>query len=101
MKTFIESEIEGYLSENLKDWRLEDNALRRDFKFKTFVEAFAFMTAIALEAEKVDHHPDWSNSYNKVSIALTTHSEKGISQQDYDLAGKIDALFKKFEGSLR
>lgn len=96
MKTFTESEIEAYITENLKDWRLEENAIKRDFKFKTFVEAFSFMTAIALEAEKMDHHPDWSNSYNKVSIALATHSEKGITQNDYDLAGKTDALFKRY-----
>ena len=96
MKTFIESEIEGYLAENLRDWRLEENALRRDFKFKTFVEAFSFMTAIALEAEKVDHHPDWTNSYNKVSIAFSTHSEKGITLLDYDLAGKTDELYKRY-----
>ncbi|MGE5395267.1 MAG: 4a-hydroxytetrahydrobiopterin dehydratase [Candidatus Saccharibacteria bacterium] len=96
MKTFTESEITNYITQQLKDWKLENNSLRRDFKFKNFVDAFSFMTAIALEAEKADHHPDWSNSYNKVSIAFATHSEKGITQLDYDLAGKTNALYKRF-----
>ena len=97
MKTFTESEITGYMAQNLKEWKLEGNAIKREFKFKNFVDAFSFMTAIALEAEKVDHHPDWSNSYNKVSIALSTHSEKGVTQRDYDMAGVADAQFKRFE----
>jgi len=63
------------------------------------VEAFAFMTAIALEAEKMDHHPDWSNGYNKVNIALTTHSANGITQMDFDLASKIDSAYKNWERS--
>lgn len=97
MKIFTDKEISAFLTHNLKDWSFEDKAIKRDFKFKTFVEAFSFMTAIALEAEKVDHHPDWSNSYNKVSIALSTHSDKGITQLDFDIANKIDVLFKAFE----
>ena len=51
------------------------------------------MTSIALEAEKLDHHPDWSNSYNLVSIVLTNHAAKGVTQLDFDLAKKIDRLF--------
>lgn len=96
MKTFTDNEIAAYLAENLKDWTLEEKTLKRDFKFKTFVEAFSFMTAIALEAEKADHHPDWYNSYNKVSIAFSTHSEKGVTQLDYDLAAKADTFFKRY-----
>lgn len=97
MKTFTENEITDYLSQQLKGWSFNTNSLNREFKFKNFVDAFSFMTAIALEAEKVDHHPDWSNSYNKVNIALSTHSEKGITQLDYDLAHKVDTLFHRFE----
>lgn len=97
MKTFTEREITDYLSQQLKDWKFEGNAIKRELKFKNFVDAFSFMTAIALEAEKVDHHPDWSNSYNKVNIALSTHSEKGITQLDYDLANKANSIFKRFE----
>ncbi len=68
------------------------DALVRDIKFKDFSQAFAFMTRVALLAEKAGHHPEWSNVYNKVSIALTTHDAGGLSQKDIDLAGQIDAL---------
>lgn len=68
------------------------NSVTRDYKFHNFSEAFAFMTRVALLAEKADHHPDWSNSYNKVSIALSTHSAGGVTQKDIDLAKAIDAL---------
>ena len=93
MKALSKQEVVDFLNENLKDWTLEEKTITRDFKFKTFVEAFSFMTAVALEAEKLDHHPDWSNSYNKVSISLTNHEAKGITQLDFDLANKIDRLF--------
>jgi len=93
MKALSKQEVVDFLNENLKDWTLEEKTITRDFKFKTFVEAFSFMTAVALEAEKLDHHPDWSNSYNKVSISLTNHEAKGITQLDFDLANKIDRIF--------
>lgn len=93
MKAFTEPEVVLFLKENLKNWSFDSNTITREFKFKTFVEAFTFMTAIALEAEKLDHHPDWSNSYNRVKIALTNHAAKGVTQLDFDLAGKIDKLF--------
>ena len=96
MKKLSNEEVTISLEKDLKDWTFEDNTIKRDFKFKTFVEAFSFMTSIALEVEKVDHHPDWSNSYNKVSIALSTHSAKGITNKDIKLAGMIDNTFKKY-----
>ncbi len=83
-------EIESQLA-NLKDWQLDSNKINRKISFDNFIDAFAFMTRIALIAEKMDHHPDWSNSYNKVSISLTTHSSGGITQLDIDLARQIDA----------
>ena len=95
MKSFTEQEVVTFLKENLKDWTYEKNTIIRNFKFKTFVEAFSFMTAIALEAEKLDHHPDWSNSYNKVNIVLTNHAAKGVTQLDFDLAGTIDRIFSR------
>lgn len=98
MKTFTDQEIADHLAQNFKNWRYDGKAIQREFKFKTFAEAFSFMKAVALEAEKTDHHPDWSNSYNKVSIALATHSEKGITQKDFDLAAKIDTLFENYKG---
>jgi 4a-hydroxytetrahydrobiopterin dehydratase len=73
-------------------WRHEDNALRREFTFTDFAEAFAFMTAIANMAEVADHHPDWSNSYNTVTIALTSHDKGCVTQRDSSLAEQINTL---------
>ena len=95
MKTLTEQEVSKFLKENLKDWKIEKNTIVRDFKFKTFVEAFSFMTAVAFEAEKLNHHPDWSNSYSKVKIVLTNHEAEGVTQLDFDLAGTIDQIFSR------
>jgi 4a-hydroxytetrahydrobiopterin dehydratase len=73
-------------------WRHEGNALRREFKFLNFAEAFAFMTTVADMAETADHHPDWSNSYNKVAIALTSHDKGCVTQRDSSLAEQINSL---------
>jgi 4a-hydroxytetrahydrobiopterin dehydratase len=67
-------------------------AITRVFKFKDFSEAFAFMSRVALAAEKAGHHPDWSNSYNSVTIALSTHDAGGLSDKDIALAKAIDKL---------
>ncbi|MBD2576823.1 4a-hydroxytetrahydrobiopterin dehydratase [Oscillatoria sp. FACHB-1406] len=77
---------------SLKDWSLVEGKLHKEFKFKNFVEAFGFMTQVAILAEKMDHHPEWFNVYNKVAIDLTTHDAGGISQRDLKLAREIDAL---------
>ena len=78
----------------LPDWTRDTDGLgiSRQFKFKNFNAAFGFMTRCALEAEKADHHPEWSNVYNKVDIRLTTHDAGGLSQRDFDLAAKIDRI---------
>ena len=68
------------------------DAIVRDYTFNDFVGAFGFMTQVALLAEKSDHHPEWSNVYNKVSILLSTHDCGGLSKRDTDLASQIDAL---------
>ena len=73
-------------------WRHEGNALRREFTFENFAEAFAFMTSVADMAETADHHPDWSNSYNKVAIALTSHDKGRVTQRDSSLAEQINTL---------
>ncbi|HEX8334236.1 MAG TPA: 4a-hydroxytetrahydrobiopterin dehydratase [Segetibacter sp.] len=74
-------------------WQETDNKLYRKFKFKNFSEAFAFMTRVAIEAEKMDHHPLWTNVYNELEIWLNTHSQGNIvTQKDHELARKIDAL---------
>lgn len=78
----------------LKGWRYVEGAgaLKRDFKFRDFSEAFGFMTRVALLAEAADHHPEWSNVYNKVSITLTTHDAGGLTAKDVELAKAIDTL---------
>ncbi|MBS1565715.1 MAG: 4a-hydroxytetrahydrobiopterin dehydratase [Bacteroidetes bacterium] len=74
-------------------WKEADNKLYRSFQFKDFSQAFAFMTRVALEAEKMNHHPLWTNVYNKVEIWLNTHDEGDIvTDKDRKLASKIDAL---------
>ena len=83
------AEIESALSQR-PDWRLVGNAIRREFKFADFTEAFAFMTRSALVAEKLDHHPEWSNVYNRVEVELTTHDAGGLTDLDFELAGAMD-----------
>ncbi len=80
------------LATTLPQWRIEGTALVRDYKFADFSAAWAFMARVALLAEKHDHHPDWSNSYNRVRIALTTHEAASLSSRDVSLARAIDAL---------
>jgi 4a-hydroxytetrahydrobiopterin dehydratase len=77
---------------NLPDWELKNDKLHRELKFKNFGQAFGFMTQVALLAQQMDHHPEWSNVYSRVVIDLTTHEAGGISQRDVDLAQKIDQV---------
>ena len=73
-------------------WVVDGEKLRRDFQFRDFVEAFGFMSQVALLAESRNHHPNWSNVYNRVSIELTTHDLGGLSDLDTELASAIDKL---------
>lgn len=74
-------------------WREEDNALKIDLTFADFAEAWAFMTRVAIIAEKMDHHPEWSNVYNKVHISLSTHDAGNVvTDKDRDLAHRISAM---------
>ena len=77
---------------NLPEWSLRADglAIEREFRFKTFSEAWAFMSRVALLAEKQDHHPEWSNVYNRVAITLTTHDAGGLSERDMTMARAID-----------
>lgn len=100
MKKFSEQEIKSHLSGKLKEWSIEDNSIRRDFKFRNFVDAFSFMTTVALQAEKMDHHPDWTNVYNNVIIKLSTHSAGGVTTNDFELAGIIDKAYDHCEGKI-
>ena len=75
---------------SLSGWDLKDGKLQKSFKFSNFIEAFGFMTRIALEAEKINHHPEWSNVYNTVTVKLSTHDAGGITDYDIKLASIID-----------
>ena len=85
------TEIQQRVGE-LKGWSLKQGKLYRLFEFENFVEAFGFMASVALRAEKMNHHPEWSNVYNRVEIMLTTHDAGGISERDFTLAQQISQL---------
>ena len=90
------------LLDSLPGWRHageRGGTITREFRFADFSRAFAFMTQVALAAEKRDHHPEWSNVYNRVEIVLTTHDAGGLSMRDIDLARVIDAAYAPFAPS--
>ena len=91
-----DEQLEQFLIE-LAEWRIKDEKLFRVLRFKDFNKAIEFMNQVAITAEAMDHHPEWSNVYNKVEIYLVTHSEGGITQLDIDLARKIDSHFSAFK----
>ena len=93
MAKLSESERETALA-GLPGWTYDAgrNGIAKSFKFGGFGEAFAFMTRVALEAEKADHHPDWSNVWNRVDILLSTHSEGGVTAKDVALARMIEGF---------
>jgi 4a-hydroxytetrahydrobiopterin dehydratase len=81
--------------EALTGWRAERGKLHKTFLFKDFVTAFAFMTEVAREAEALQHHPEWFNVYNRVSLDLVTHDAKGITELDFQLAARAQALAER------
>jgi 4a-hydroxytetrahydrobiopterin dehydratase len=87
-----EQQVETGL-QKLEGWSVVDGNLHRVFEFDDFTHAFGFMTRVALAAEKMDHHPDWSNSWNKVTVDLSTHSAGGLTRNDFDLAAKIQHIY--------
>ena len=80
----------------LGGWSLVKGNLHRTFKFKDFTQAFGFMKRVAVVADRMNHHPDWSNAYNKVTIDLSTHSAGGLTKNDFELAGKIQKIHGKY-----
>ncbi|MFT3966997.1 MAG: 4a-hydroxytetrahydrobiopterin dehydratase [Sphingobium sp.] len=94
MAGLLNEEDRAALLAELTGWAEADGgkAIRRGFTFADFPEAFAFMTRVALLAEKADHHPDWSNSWNRVDITLSSHDAGGLTQRDAKLARAIDGL---------
>jgi 4a-hydroxytetrahydrobiopterin dehydratase len=87
-----EPEIAAGLTK-LAGWNYENGKLRRVFVCRDFVHAFGFMSSVALAAEALNHHPDWSNAWNKVTIELVTHSSGGVTEMDLKLAARIQEIF--------
>lgn len=91
-----EGETQAKLNELNKDlpaeqqWQINNDKLTKNFKFKSFIRAFGWMSQIAIWAEKLNHHPEWFNVYNKVEVNLTTHDVGGLSELDFKLAAKMD-----------
>lgn len=78
-------------------WTEKENSLQRSFQFKNFTDAFAWMTQVALAAEKMDHHPEWTNVYNKVDVKLYSHDAGNtVTDRDRKLADKMDKFFERF-----
>ena len=86
-----DAEISAQL-DGISGWTVENEKLHKEFQFDSFVEAFGFMVRVALIAESMNHHPEWFNVYNRVTVDLATHDAGGISALDFELAKKIDAL---------
>jgi 4a-hydroxytetrahydrobiopterin dehydratase len=89
----LDPQAAGALLASLPGWKFSTAAggsITREFVFEDFAQAFGFMTRVALMAEKRNHHPEWSNVYNRVTITLTTHDVQGLSMRDIELAGLID-----------
>ena len=92
MVSLIEkNQLDSCIEKN-PSWIIDNKTIMKEFKFENFIEAFGFMSKVALLSEKIDHHPDWQNIYNKVKINLTTHDKGGITTNDIKLAEAIDKL---------
>ncbi|MGI4935883.1 MAG: 4a-hydroxytetrahydrobiopterin dehydratase [Janthinobacterium lividum] len=96
----LDTSTAASLLANLPHWQHDQQrgAITREFRFHDFIEAFAFMTQLAIVAEKRDHHPEWSNVYNKVVITMTTHDAGGLTRKDTDFAACADQAFVRFAG---
>jgi 4a-hydroxytetrahydrobiopterin dehydratase len=81
--------------EKLAGWTVKDEKLHREYKFTDFAHAFGFMAMAAVAIEKMNHHPEWSNVYNKISVDLTTHDSGGITENDVKLAGLLEGIAQK------
>jgi 4a-hydroxytetrahydrobiopterin dehydratase len=96
MEKLTAQQIQEQLARIHKSWQLKEDSIFSQFIFSDFVEAFSFMTAVAMLAEKADHHPNWDNTYKKVNIELSTHEAGGLTTKDFELAAKIDKVAKRY-----
>lgn len=96
MRDRLSPEARATALKDLPGWSLVEGreAITKSYKFKSFSEAFGFMARVALEAEKLDHHPEWFNVYNRVEVVLATHSAQGLTELDVKLAQKMDLIAK-------
>ena len=92
--TLLNQQELNSIQTKLPQWKLSDNKIKRELGFQNFIDAFGFMTKVALIAEGINHHPDWSNVYSSVKIELTTHDLGGVSNLDIHLATAIEKLFR-------
>ena len=92
MISLIEKNQLNYFIENNPSWIIYNETIKKEFKFNNFIDAFGFMSKVALLSEKMDHHPNWQNTYNKVTIELSTHDMGGLTINDLKLAEAIDKL---------
>ena len=92
MVSLIEKKQLDHFIKNNPSWLIDNKTIKKEFIFDNFVDAFGFMTKVALLSEKMDHHPNWQNTYNKVKIELTTHDKDGLTINDINLAESIDKL---------
>ena len=91
----LSSDEVSRLVEALEGWELDGVSLRRQLVFDSFVQAFGFMAQVALIAERLDHHPNWSNVYNRVDLAITTHDAGGLTALDFEFARRVDAVLPR------
>ena len=92
MASLLDKDQLNYFIEKNPSWNINDKSIKKEFKFNNFIDAFGFISKVALLSEKMDHHPNWQNTYNKVTIELTTHDIGGITTNDIKLAEAIDKL---------
>lgn len=91
IRALAEDEIRSRM-ESHPEWKLKGDRITRTFRFGSFLEAFGWMSSVAPVAEKLNHHPEWSNVYSKVEVELTTHDVGGLSERDFELAAEMDRL---------
>ena len=96
MRKFSGSELKEAL-DGLPGWTVERGKLHKEYSFADFIHAFGFMSTAALSIEKMDHHPEWFNVYNRVTVDLATHDAQGITSKDVELAKLLDAVAKKLQ----
>ncbi len=97
MSKFNDQQIQEKMQDLDSEWKIKGDFISKEIQFKDFIQAFAFMTSVAMVAEKMNHHPNWGNVYNNVNISLSTHSAGGLTDKDFSLAKEIDQIQNSFK----